>query len=114
MLKNTGCPEGIGSSSFCARIRFVKRALAPLALFVACVLAQSACNNSGSASSSGNPGQPPGSGGGGSLDPSVCPAADTLPPLPGPLTTTTAIAGTVEGSFSVTSAGDAEYTIPLV
>src|ERR1700678_1051196 len=81
----------------------VLRALTPLFLFILCVLAPGACSSSSHAPL---PAQGPGTCHIRTLA-STTPSSGTTGP-------TTAPAGTIPGSFSVTSSGEATYTMPLI
>src|SRR5262245_49220693 len=99
------------------------RAFTPVLLFLACVLAQAACNDGGEHWSQG-PGLSEQGGPGGAQStpqpgppdmkcpdyastPSPFPAQDLASPFP------TAAAGTIPGAFSVTSTGEANYHMVL-
>jgi len=102
----------------------VPRTLYPLALFVACVLLQSACGGGGGdapdamlgATSGAQQGRKK-SGGGPSQPPSAsdvsCPVLGEKVLPAAPSRAATAPVGTMSGTFAATSMGEATYSVPL-
>jgi len=83
--------------------RHALRAMAPLVLFLVCVLAPGGCRSGSSTPLAPPPG------------PGTCRLRTPSPTLAPPAgAMKTASAGTLPGSFSVTSTGEASYVIPLV
>src|SRR5580658_2683503 len=77
--------------------------LTPFVLFILCMLAQGACSSSGRGPATAQ--------GAGACRVRTLASTTASPTTSGP---TTAPAGTIPGSFSVTSTGEATYVMPLV